>query len=847
MQSNKSLLLFFVFLLLVFGCGRSVFKSAEIKQEKSLIFAGELKPLVSHSLCSPSESILVDIRDEGSFIKTGEIIARFSTEEIKNELDGVTTEIETLNLNRQIELLDKEIERIQLLNEIKFASYEVAVVEEELKNLKPEEKTLIPMRREIAQSEKKFADLSIQLKDTLGFAEKGYISSEEVSQKSKEVQVAKIELEKLRQDFALKNDQPELTNKSKAAELSAQKQQLEQCKVELQSFDKNQEIDRINYEITLSLKQKSLLRLEKLLQESSITSPSSGFLVLEKTWIGGESRKVMKGTTLWEGLIYAKVQGASKYRVEFQIPQFYSREFKVGSQVEFHLLPYPDKLLTAEISYLSPVASYDRNDRKGVRKIKGHAVFEASGIDLLPGMTVYGNISGSAIARSDRSGTITKFKKITVAKKKFVKKLEGMAEFYSLKSVFLSNVSRGKADTLAQDGSEVKTDEVMAVFSNEDLDKRLKDREDALSQKSSEVELLADEEDKLRQSVDISLDNLKKKLEIAETEYELACSANPTSLKKLALKKEKLSALNQLLMEKEKSNRELFDKGFISRNELQDSEDALQQNETELILLKIEEDKELEGSPKLERLQKELAYQKASCEYEKALKNQKNSLESFALKKKRTMLEFENAKFNYDSQVRTIDKMTFKAPISGYALRLKRWTNNGSAKIKEGDELWPYESFMAITDVNNLALKGYLEERYLNLVKIGQPVLFYFSKNPDEKFSGKVLKIDPYIQKGSPLGNSNTNSFQIQISVDQTSPKFQPEAQVDFQIIAVEIPDAVAIPSEAVFKDEKGYYVLTSRKNKKRVEIADRNEEEFLIGKGIGAGEAIQLPESETE
>ncbi len=181
-------------------------------------------------------------------------------------------------------------------------------------------------------------------------------------------------------------------------------------------------------------------------------------------------------------------------------------------------------------------------------------------------------------------------------------------------------------------------------------------------------------------------------------------------------------------------------------------------------------------------------------------------------------------------QLTRLKRTSIKAPIDG--LITKRL-------YEPGDMLPPQSQILTIIDPTALRLKASLAERWLPLVKKGQPVTLHIDALGDKKFEAKVVRIHPTI-------NASTHKGIIEILLSPV-PKGATVGQFARAKIDLTATDRLIIPVHTIHYEPEGAYVYRIIKNDKGDTVAEKvffeqgqqfaSEAEILSG--LNAGDQI--------
>ncbi len=195
---------------------------------------------------------------------------------------------------------------------------------------------------------------------------------------------------------------------------------------------------------------------------------------------------------------------------------------------------------------------------------------------------------------------------------------------------------------------------------------------------------------------------------------------------------------------------------------------------------------------------------------------------------------------------RQIASLTIIAPSEGMVTLLPNYRagNYGSwPEFKEGDRAWPGASIASLPDLSVIRISARVDESDRGRMKAGQQVLTRIDAVPDKEFSGAIAEISPLAKldfSGWPI----TKNFDIAIGVDSTDPRIRPGMSAGSRIILDRIPDAILVPTNAVFQKNGRaiVYVLRGAKFEERpVEIVRRSVSDMIAKSGVKPGERVAL------
>jgi multidrug efflux pump subunit AcrA (membrane-fusion protein) len=198
-----------------------------------------------------------------------------------------------------------------------------------------------------------------------------------------------------------------------------------------------------------------------------------------------------------------------------------------------------------------------------------------------------------------------------------------------------------------------------------------------------------------------------------------------------------------------------------------------------------------------------------------------------------------------------IAEMELKAPISG-VLTLK--TNCSGAitsadckPYKVGDSVSSNMVLGQIPDLTTLEMDAKLEEADRGRITVNQDVLVRVDAIPELAIPAKVRAVSSLAEISTDY--PYTRSFRAYASILRPDARLRPEMNGGMDIIVSRIPDAISIPSKALFTRAGKPIVYLAEKGRYRaveVEVQARNPDEVAIS-GISAGSTVALVDIEKQ
>ena len=138
-----------------------------------------------------------------------------------------------------------------------------------------------------------------------------------------------------------------------------------------------------------------------------------------------------------------------------------------------------------------------------------------------------------------------------------------------------------------------------------------------------------------------------------------------------------------------------------------------------------------------------------------------------------------------------LNKTRIVAPFSGMI---------GSRQVSVGSFLRTGDAITELANLNEIRVNFSAPERFLAELKRGSDVIVYSPVYPGHEVKGKIIAIEPII-------DSDTRTVRIVARVQNPGQKFRPGMSANVSVILSQRPEALTIPTEAVFANGNQSFV----------------------------------------
>jgi HlyD family secretion protein len=367
--------------------------------------------------------------------------------------------------------------------------------------------------------------------------------------------------------------------------------------------------------------------------------------------------------------------------------------------------------------------------------------------------------------------------------------------------------TRATITEVIAEGTFARKGDLLVKLSTDTLEKSLIDAEDRLIAAENDFNLaetnlsiqLSDNDSALRQA--------RLAVELAEIELKKWLEGDVRARRQeLALGIERAEREVQRLTRKVALSRQLFEREFLSFDELELDEIALIEANSNLQTARIR-------SEVYEQFEYEQSYKQLTSNLEEARADLERviSLNRTQEENRRTALEYartrrEQRRTEVQDIRNQITASTIYAPAGGMVVygtstnRGSRW--NDDSPIAIGKEVNPNEVMIILPDTKEMMAVVRVHEAMVGRVRRNQTAVIRIDAVNNQTFTGTVESIGILAESGG-WRDPNLREYEVRIAVnaDAESTGLKPSMRCEAEITLGSVADALAIPVQAIFND----------------------------------------------
>ncbi len=289
----------------------------------------------------------------------------------------------------------------------------------------------------------------------------------------------------------------------------------------------------------------------------------------------------------------------------------------------------------------------------------------------------------------------------------------------------------------------------------------------------------------------------------------------------------------------------LFDKGFVTKSELENDRIAFDQGRLKVDAAVTARDLFIRYEfPKLaeENLSK---YDEALQGLIRARKEAVSKLAQAQAKLRGAEGRFEREKRNLEEMNEQIEKCLITAQKPGlvvYGGGNQRMYWGNQERIAVGAQVYERQPIITIPDPTKMGVTVGVHESHIKKVKRGLKVKITADAFPDDPLTGEVTKVGVLPDSENRWMNPDMKLYKTTVAIEGTREWVKPGMSAKIEILVKRLDDVVYVPLQAVTsRDGKQVVFRPGSERPTEVETGDFTDEFIEIRKGLAAGDSVLL------
>jgi HlyD family secretion protein len=184
-------------------------------------------------------------------------------------------------------------------------------------------------------------------------------------------------------------------------------------------------------------------------------------------------------------------------------------------------------------------------------------------------------------------------------------------------------------------------------------------------------------------------------------------------------------------------------------------------------------------------------------------------------------------------------KLSVRSPIDGIVQSVASESGDSLHPLQPGDAITEGETLFTLAAADNFIVRTKVDEQDVAGLRVGQRAVVSGEDFGGATLAGTVIAISPVAQKSDDPSNT---SRQVVTTIELTKrlPYLRDGMTVDVDIITHDDQNVIAVPSDALRKDDKGTYVYTvngGRAHRTAVQTGAANDTVTIVTSGLRDGQ----------
>lgn len=294
--------------------------------------------------------------------------------------------------------------------------------------------------------------------------------------------------------------------------------------------------------------------------------------------------------------------------------------------------------------------------------------------------------------------------------------------------------------------------------------------------------------------------------------------------------------------------RRLFDKGFVTKTDLQRDEIAYENSRLKVVTAETAHDLFLKYDF-LKSAQEFLSkFNEAVHEFDKSRRVAISKLAQARAKLKSAIGQDQVQTRQAKDLGEQLEKCTLRAKKSGLVVyggaRDDQFYYGGEERIREGATVRERQAIITIPDLTRMSVNVKIHESYIKKVKKGQKARMTVDAFPDEILTGEVTKVGVLPDSQNRWMNPDLKVYLTTITIDGNHDWVKPGMSVKVEILVNKIENCVYVPVQAISPDggKQVCFIPRGLKQERReVQVGEFNDEFIEVKSGISEGERVLL------
>lgn len=743
---------------------------------------------------------LSELIPDGSLVKKGDVVAKFSTEQSQYELDTLLLEEAVIDANLERRLANIDNKDIDMMDQMGALEDRLNTTQARLDRLlaepNPDDVRIAEGRLRIAQLNLRAAEKDFnKAKDRFN---RGMISRAELDSADKTMQENIVRARFAQREMELTKNPVDLPDQIKRTRL-----EIDNCNLEIEKLQfemgeqkKISEIQRVGAQSQKKHKTRELKEKREDIDRSTVTAPIGGYVSHNRL----NNEELVIGARMWNNFAFMEIPELSTIGFQGVLLEAVRKHFNEGDKVVVRLNGMQDQPITCSLKTISTLshdlsekenAGWNRDQKFGVKVFDVTIQKNEEASWLRPGMVgvaelhaatplegpalplkyvrfeegknfiaykgVYTEVAGTSLdgwfVLADNSWdgkTVSirgEFKIAAKTGNDDEQRLSASGELDPVNKTDIVVPDIGwwpwpKVTWLVPEETIVKKGDVVAKLDPKERERQIERIETNVAAQQATVDETEKQVELTRINGEFKLKMAKNTLEIAKiTARDTLELVRPLPIYRAEMNRD-LAKIRLEDTQRKVKREEAKANPTMSPAEIKKLKRDLRRNELNLEKAQLNLEKELEGPTKVRRSRAQLTLDEAISTYETTVKTVHFDNISIVRKFERVKNNLEQTQRRLQRRIRQRDNHTITSPADGLICYNKVFNQGAITKIAVGNTVGPRFNILSIPDLSEMEIKVEVPEKYYPQIKNGLEVEVRIPSLSDNRLQGQVTSVD---------------------------------------------------------------------------------------------------------
>jgi RND family efflux transporter MFP subunit len=190
-----------------------------------------------------------------------------------------------------------------------------------------------------------------------------------------------------------------------------------------------------------------------------------------------------------------------------------------------------------------------------------------------------------------------------------------------------------------------------------------------------------------------------------------------------------------------------------------------------------------------------------------------------------------------------VARLAIKAPYAGIVQTLAVQSSDSLRPLQPGDNVTAGQAVVTVAADTGFIVRARVDEQDVSQVRVGETARISGEDLGDKTLAGRVTAIGEVAQKSDDPSNTSRQIITT-IALEASLPFLRDGMNVDVDIVTADRPHVIALPSEAIRRDDAKPYVFVVRPSDGRaiktpVVLGAANDTQTVVTRGVQPGDTV--------